>query len=140
MHACGDGGLVHKGDLGGPKHFECVDHLDNAGVDGLASNPGLVLLAIHPALLDNAEANVDDIDVVLLESCAAGIRSSGEEAEDEGIKPVGGGPIGGHPLPVCLAILGRCLTVLVDKPEKEVDEDDIRFAEVPQLEGSTHLG
>ncbi len=52
------------------------------GVDGLASNPGLVLLAVHPALLDDAEANTIDVDVVHFESPAAGVRSSGEEAED----------------------------------------------------------
>jgi hypothetical protein len=140
MHACGDGGLVHEGDLGSPKHFKRVDRLNDAGADGLTSDPGLVLLAVHPTLLDNAEANVDDVDVVHLESCAAGARSSNEEVEDEGIKPVGGVPISGHALPVCRAILGSCLTVLIDEPEEEVDEDDIGFAEVPLLKGSTHLG
>ncbi len=49
-------------------------------------------------------------------------------------------PIGGHALLVLLAILGHCLTVLVDKPEKEVNKDYIRLAEVPLLEGSMHLG
>ncbi len=140
MHACRDGGLVNKGDLGGPKHFEHVDRLDDAGADGLASNPGLVLLTIHPALLDDVEANVDNVDVVHLDACAAGVRSSGEEAEDEGIEPFSGMPIGSHVLPVCLAILSCCLTILVDKPEEEVDKEDIRLAEAPPLEGSTHLG
>ncbi len=82
MHACRDGGLVHKGDLGGPKRFECVDRLDDARVDGLASNPGLVLLAVHPTLLDDAGANVDDVDVVHPEACTAGVcvcLSSGYE-------------------------------------------------------------
>jgi hypothetical protein len=125
MHACGDWGLVHKGDLGGPKCFEHVDHLNNAGVDGLASNPGLVLLAVHPTLLDDAEANVDDVNIVHPEAHAAGVLSSGEEAKDEGIESVGGVPIGGHALPVRLVILGRCLTVLVDKPEEEVNEDKL---------------
>ncbi len=140
MHACGDGGLVHEGDLGGPKHFECVNRLDNVGADSLASNSGLVLLTIHTALLDDAEANVDDVDVIHHEARAAGVHSSGEEAEDEGIEPVGGVPIGGHALLVCLAILGHRLTVLVDEPEEEVDKDDIRFAKVPLLEGSMHSG
>jgi hypothetical protein len=53
-----DGNLVHEGDLGGPKRFERVDHLNNVGADGLVGNPGLVLLVVHPALLDSAEANV----------------------------------------------------------------------------------
>jgi hypothetical protein len=140
MHACGDGGLVHEGDLGSPKHFECVDRFDNVGANGLASNPGLVLLALHLTLLDDAEANVNDVNVIHFESCAAGVRSSGEEVEDEGIKPVGGVPIVGHALPVCLAILGCCLTVLVDEPEEEVGKDNIRLAEAPLLEGSAHLG
>ncbi len=117
MHACGEGGLVHEGDLGSPKCFECVDRLDYAGADGLASNPGLVLLAVHPASLDNAATNVNNVDVVHLESRAAGLHSSGDKTKDEGIKPVSGVPIGGHALPVCLAILGHCLIVLVDKPE-----------------------
>jgi hypothetical protein len=49
-------------------------------------------------------------------------------------------PISGHALPVCLAILGHCLTILVDKPEEEVDKDNIRLAKAPLLEGSMHLG
>ncbi len=139
MHACGDGGLVHKGDLGSPKRLECVGRLNDAGVDCLASGPGLVLFTIRPPLLDDAEANVNDVDVVHPVALAAGVRSTGEEAEDEGIEPVGGVPIGGHALPVCLAILGRCLIVLVDKLEEEVKEDDIGLVEAPLSEGGTHL-
>jgi hypothetical protein len=134
MHACGDGGLVHEGDLGGPKLFEHVDRLDNARADGLASNPGLALLAIHPALLDNAEANVNNVDVLHLESCAAGVRSSSEEVGDKCIELVGRVPIGGHVLPVHLAILSSCLTVLVDEPEEVVNKDNFRLVEVPLLE------
>ncbi len=140
MHVCGDGGLVNEGDLGGPKRFERVDHLNDAGADGLVSNPGLVLLAVHPALLDDAEANVDNVNVVHPEARASGIRSSGEEVEDEGIEPVCGVPIGGHALPVSLTILGRRLTILVDKPEEEVNKDSIRLAKMPLLEGSMHWG
>ncbi len=126
--------------LAAQNHFERVHHLNDAGVDGLASNPGLVFLAVNPASLDDAEANVNHVDVVHLESCAAGVRSSGEEAEDEGIKPVGGVPIGGHALRVCLVILGRCLAILVDEPEEEVNKDNIRLAKVQLLEGIAHLG
>jgi hypothetical protein len=140
MHACGDDSLAYKGDLGGPKRLECVDCLDDAGADGLASDPGLVLLALHLASLDDTEANVDDVDVVHLKACSAGVCSSGNEVEDEGIKPIDGVPINGHALPVCLVIIGRRLTILVDKLEEEVDKDNIRLAEVPLLEGSVHLG
>ncbi len=140
MHACRDGGLVHKGDLGGPKCFEHVNHLIDAGADGLASDPGLVFLAVHPALLDDAEANVNCVDIIHPVALAAGIRSFNEEVEDEGIEPIGGVPIGGHALPVGLAILGRHLTVLVDKPGEEVDKDNIRLSKAPLLEGSAHLG
>ena len=84
-------------------------------------------------MFDDAQANVNNVNVVHFEACAAGVRSSGEEAEDEGIKPVSRVPIGGHALPVCLAILGRRLTVLVDEPEEEVNEDNIRLAEAPLL-------
>ncbi len=104
------------------------------------SNSGLVLLAVHPASLDNAEANVDDVNVVHLEARTAGVRSSGEEAENKGIKPISRVPIDGHVLPVCLAILGRGLTVLVDGPEEKVDKDDIRLMEALLSEGSMHLG
>ncbi len=90
--------------------------------------------------LDDAEANVNNVNVIHPEARAAGIRSSGEEAEDEGIEPVGGVPISGHALPVCLAILGHHLTVLVDEPEEEVNKDNIRFAKTLLLEGSAHLG
>jgi hypothetical protein len=140
MHACRDGSLVHKGDLGGPKRFERVDRFDDAGADGLASYPGVVLLVVHPTSLDDAEANVNNVNVIPFGSCAAGVHSSGEEAKDEGIKPIGRVPIGGHALPVCLAILGHCLTILVDKPEEEVNKDNIKLAEVPLLEGSAQLG
>jgi hypothetical protein len=114
MHACGYGGLIHEGDLGGPKRFECVNHLDDAGADGLESNPGLLLLAVHPALLDDAEDNVDDVNIIHFVDRAPGVRRSGEEAEDKGIKTVGRVPIGSHALWVCLAILGHRLTVLFD--------------------------
>ncbi len=86
------------------------------------------------------KANVDEVDVFLPVACAAGIRSSREEVEDESIEPVGGVPIGSHALPVCLATLGCRLTLQVDKPEEEVDKDDIRLAKAPLLEQSMHLG
>ncbi len=139
MHACRDGGLVHEGDLGSPKRLERVDRLNNAGADWLISNPGLVLFAVHPTLFDDSEANVNNVDVVHPVARAAGIRSIGEEAEDEGIEPVGRVPISGQALPFCLGILGRRLTVLVDEPEEEVDKDNIGLAEVPLLGGSVHL-
>ncbi len=139
MHACGDGGLIHEGDLGGPKHLKRVNRLDDVGADCLTSDPGLVLFAIHPALLDDAEANVDDVNIVHPEARASGVHGTGEEAEDKGIKPVGGVPIGSHALPVCLAILGCRLTILVDKPEEEVNKDNIGLPEAPLLGGSVHL-
>ncbi len=140
MHACRDGGLVYEGDLSSPKCFERVDHLDSARADGLASDPGLVLLAVHFALLDDVEANVDNVNVIHPEACTAGVRSFGEEAEDEGIEPVRGVTIGSHALLIRLQILGCRLTVLVDKPEEEVNKDNIKLAKVPLLKGSMHLG
>ncbi len=131
--------MVHEGDLGGPKWLERVNRLNDAGVDCLMSNPGLVLFAVHPASLDDAEANVDDVDIVHPVARAAGVRSTREEAEEEGIKPVSGVPVSGHALPVCLAILGHRLTVLVDKPEEEVNKDNIGLTEAPLLGESTHL-
>ncbi len=81
MHACGDGSLIHKGDLGGPKCVEPVNHHGNAGADGLASNQGLILLAVNPASLDDAEANVEDVVIIHPEARTAGIRNASEEAE-----------------------------------------------------------
>jgi hypothetical protein len=91
-------------------------------------------------LLDDVEANVDNVDVIYPEACTAGIPSSGEEVESKGIEPVGGVPIGSHALPVRLTILGRRLTILVDKPEEEVNKDNIRLTQVPLLERKCTLG
>ncbi len=46
-----------------------------------------------PHCFDDAEANVDNVDIVHLEAHAAGVCRSGEKAEDEGIKPIGIGRV-----------------------------------------------
>ncbi len=71
-------------------------------------------------MMRDVEANVNNVDVVHFESHAAGVRSFGEEAEDEGIKPVGGVPISGHALPVCLAILAVVLPYWLTNQRKRL--------------------
>ncbi len=133
MEAGGDCGLVDQRDLGGPERFERVKHLNDVGVDGLACDPGLVLLAVHAASLDDAKANVDDVNVIHFAAGAACEGSASEEAEDERVETFGGVPIGGHMLSICFAILGRRCTVLFDKPEEKVDKNDVGLAEAALL-------
>ncbi len=73
------------------------------------------------------EANVDDANVIHLAAGAAG--GAGEKAKDEGIKPVGGVPVGSHALAGCLTVLGRYFAVLFHKPEEEVHKNDVWLAD-----------
>ncbi len=129
MEAGGDSGLVDQHDLGNPKRLERVKCLGDVGADGLACNPGLVLLAVHAALLDDTKAKVDNVDVIHFEAGAACEGSASEEAEDERVETFGGVPIGGHTLSVCFAILGRRRTVLFYKPEEKVDKNNVGLTE-----------
>jgi hypothetical protein len=103
-------------------------------------NPGLVLFGVHPALLDDAEANVDDVDIIHLAAGTAGVGGAGEKAKDEGIKPVSGVPVGGHALAVCLAVLGCCFAILFHESEEEVHKNNVWLAEAALLEEGAHLG
>ncbi len=85
------------------------------------------------------QADVDDVNVIHLEACATGIGGAGEEPKDESVEAIGRVPIGSHLLLVGLAILGSRLAVLVDKPEEEIDKNDVRFAEATLLEGRANL-
>ena len=71
--------------------------------------------------------------------CGVGVRRAREEAEGEGVKTVAGMPVGGHPLAIRIAIFCRHRTIVLRKPLKHVNEDNVWFPEAPLLEGGTHL-
>jgi hypothetical protein len=61
------------------------------------------------------------------------VGGASEKAKDEDIKSIGRMTVGGHPLTICFAIIGRHLTILVDKPEEVIDVDVVGFTEALQL-------
>ncbi len=126
--------MVHECDLGRSKSLERVERFGDAGVDCTARDPCLVLLAVHATSFDDAKTNVDNVDIIHLVAGAACKGCAGEQADDESIEASGGVPIGSHALPVGFAIFGRCSTVLVDEPEKKINEDDVGLAETTLLE------
>ncbi len=78
VHASGYRRPVDKRDLCGPKCLERVKCFNNSGAFGFAGDPCLVFLGTHAALLDDAEANVDDVAVGHKVSHATSIRPTGE--------------------------------------------------------------
>jgi hypothetical protein len=91
-------------------------------------------------LLDDAEVDVNDVNIFHLAVGTAGIGGAGEKAKDEGIKPVGRVPVGGHALVVCLTVLGCRFAILFHKPEEEVHKKNVRLVEAALLERGAHLG
>ena len=63
-------------------------------------DPIFVLLGVHPTSLDDAQADVDDVAIVHWVAGRARVGSTDEEASCEGLKTIGGIPVGGHSLPV----------------------------------------
>jgi hypothetical protein len=100
----------------------------HSGANCLACDPRLVFFRIHATALDEAQADVDEVDIIHLDIRATGVGGAGEEPKDENVEAIGRVPIGSHSLSVGLAILGSCLAVLVDEPEEEIDKNDVRFA------------
>jgi hypothetical protein len=139
LPAKGDGSLVDQGDFCRPECFEGVETFDNSWMDGVACNPCLVLLGIHAIPLDYTEANVANVVVGHREVGASCECHAGEEAEDKCVKAVGGMPVGCHALTVCFGIFCHCLTVVVNKPHKHIDEKNVWLAKAPLLEGGVHL-
>jgi hypothetical protein len=127
----GDSGLVDQGDLRCLECFEEVKGFSNSWTDGLTCNPCLVLLGIHAAPVDYAEADVNNVVVGHHEVGASCKCRAGEEAEDKCVETVGKMPVGCHALMVCFAILRRSLTIVVDKPHDHADKNDVWFAKVP---------
>ncbi len=124
----GDSNLVDQDDLCRPECFEGVKSLVDSWTDGLACDPRLVLLGIHAAPLDYAEADDDDVVVGYCEVGASCKCLTCEEAEDECVETIGGMPVGRHVLMVCFMILRHSLTIVVDKPHKHVNKNNVQFA------------
>ncbi len=80
------------------------------------------------------QANVDDIDVFHWIAGAAGKGRAGEKAEDEVVKSVGRMLIRSHALAISFAVLRCYLSVVVDKRQEHVNEDEIGIAEALLLE------
>ena len=85
------------------------------------SDPLLVLLHVQAALLDDTDANINIFPIDDRVPCGVGIDHAHEEAEGEGVKSIGGMPIGGHPLVVCVVVLCRRHTVVLYKPIEYVN-------------------
>ena len=83
-------------------------------------DPIFVFFGVHSASFDDVQANIDDIAIVHWVACRALIGSTDEEARCEGLKTVGGMPVGGHLLPILFAIFGCCLAVFLDEPVERV--------------------
>jgi hypothetical protein len=122
---------VDQGDLCHLECFEGVKSFDDFGVNGLACDPSLVLLGIHAAPLDYAEAGVDNVAVGHREVGASCECRAGAEAENKCVKTVSRMPVGRHMPTVRFAILRRSLSVVVDTPHKHVDKNDVWFAKAP---------
>ncbi len=95
---------------------------------GLACNPSLVLLGIHAALLDYVEVNVNNVVFGHHEVGASCKHHAGEEAEDKCVKTVSRMPIGRHLLTIGFAILRHSLSIVVSKPHKHVNKNNVCFA------------
>ncbi len=101
-------------------------------------DPALILLHVQPALLDDADPDVDDVAINNWIPCGVGVRHAREEAEGEGVNTVAGMPVGGHPLVICIAIFRCRRTVVLREPLEHVDEDNVWLAGAPLLEGGMH--
>jgi hypothetical protein len=94
---------------------------DNVAGGRRMSDPLLVLLHVQAALLDDTDANINIFPIDDRVPCGVGIDHAHEEAEGEGVKSIGGMPIGGHPLVVCVVVLCRRHTVVLYKPIEYVN-------------------
>ena len=115
-----DSSLIDKCNHVGPIFLEGVDRLNDRWDHVLARDPVFVLLGLHSIMLDDAQANINDITVIHWVACSAGIGSADEEVHCKGLKNFGGMPGGGHSLPIFLAIFGCGTPVLRDEPIEHV--------------------
>ncbi len=77
---------------------------------------------------------MDDINVVHRIAGTAGKGRTGEKVEDKVVESIGRIPIRSHALVICFAVLRCCLSVMVDKPQEHVNEDEVGLVEVLLLE------
>jgi len=112
--------LVDECDCGRPTFFEGVDRLNDRQGFVLACDPIFVLLGVHPASFDDVQADVNDVVIIHRVACRARVRCADEEARHKGLEAIGGMPVGGHSLPIIVAIFGCCFAILLDEPVKHV--------------------
>jgi hypothetical protein len=120
-----DSSLIDKCNCVGSIFFEGVDCLDNLWNRILTRDPVFVLLGVHFAMLDDAQANFNDITVVNWVTCSAGAGSADEEVCCKGLKTFGGMPGGGHSLPIFLAIFSCGMPILHDETVEHVEKDSV---------------
>ncbi len=84
-------------------------------------------------MLDDVQANVNDVTVVHWVACSTGVGSTNEEVCCKGLKTFGGMSGGGHSLPIFLAIFGCSTPVLCDEPVKHVEKDSVQLFHVDWL-------
>jgi hypothetical protein len=104
----------------GPILFEGVDRFNNWWLLVFVGDPAFVFLGVHSTSLDDAQADVDDITIPHRVASRARVGSAYEEASCEGLKTVGGMPVGSHLLPILFTILSRNFAVLRDEPIEHV--------------------
>ncbi len=115
-----DSSLIDKCNRVGPILLEGVDCLDNWWDPVLTQDPFFVLLGVHSTMLDDAQANINDVTVLHWVACSAGVGGAGEEVRCKGLKTFGGMLGGNHSLPIFLAIFGCGMPVLHDEPVEHV--------------------
>jgi hypothetical protein len=125
--------LVDECNHVGPIFLEGVNHLDDWWDHVLMQDPTFVLLGVHSTVLDDAQADVNDVAVVHWVACSACVGSTDEEAHCKGLKTFGGMSGGRHSLSIFLAIIGCRATVLCDEPVKHVKKDSVWLFHVDWL-------
>ncbi len=82
-----DSSLIDKSNHVGPIFLEGVDRLGDWWDHVLARDPVFVLLGVHSTMLDDAQANINDITVIHRVACSAGVGSLMKRHVARGLKP-----------------------------------------------------
>ncbi len=117
--------LVDECNRVGPILFEGVDRFGDRRSFVLAGDPPFVFLRVHPASLDDAQADVDDVAIVHRVAGRARVGSADKEASCEGLETVEGMPVGSHSLSIIFAIFSHCFTIFFNEPVEHVEEDGV---------------
>ena len=91
--------LVDECDRVVPIFFEGADRFSDQWGLVLTGDLIFVFLGVHFTSFDDAQANVDDITIVHRVACRARVGCANEEVNCEGLKAVGGMPVGSNLLP-----------------------------------------